>query len=414
MKTLYLSLLFWIFAFSLQAQQNFPSQSYQLVTSENKVQYKNYYLLTLMQQLPEVKKALMNDPILQNLLKEKTTQANGASTMCKLASCYAAALKFNETEISKVGERLIFLYQTDPIFSNLVKADLLPSGCYGMFADLPPAQLLVKAWEEDAKAVNYAIDVYVMGKQPNYPKIDSISFVSKDKQFAELIAMNAALAFDKKPIFFEPTLKFALGALEINGRNEAADYEPMATGINQAAIAHVKKTKWGDYKYSVILVPGAGPDDRETALSAGGMIRCRLAAVEYQKGLAPFIVVSGGRVHPYKTKFSEAYEMKKFMVEVLKIPAQAILIEPHARHTTTNLRNCIRLMFRYGMPMDKPAIVCNVPSASTYIGNLLLERCKKEFGYYPYKNGLRLSDTVTEFYPDAIALQLDDDEPLDP
>jgi len=188
----------------------------------------------------------------------------------------------------------------------------------------------------------------------------------------------------------------------------------MAKGVNLAAINQIKKTDWKKYPYSVILVPGAGPEEREVALSPGGMIRCRLAAIQYKKGVAPFIVVSGGRVHPYKTKFSEAYEMKKFLMKTLQIPESDIIIEPHARHTTTNLRNCARLMFRYGIPVDKPGLACTVKSQSYYITDILLQRCKKELGYYPYKNGKRLSDTESEFYLNTTSLQIDFDEPLDP
>jgi len=144
------------------------------------------------------------------------------------------------------------------------------------------------------------------------------------------------------------------------------------------------------------------------------MLRCRLAALQYQKGMAPFIMVSGGRVHPYKTKYSEAYEMKRFMMNTLDIPESAIIMEPHARHTTTNIRNCVRLMFRYGIPMDKPAITSTLRSQSFYITKTVPERSKNELGYYPYKNGVRLSDTEAEFYPDTMSLQIDFDEPMDP
>ena len=83
---------------------------------------------------------------------------------------------------------------------------------------------------------------------------------------------------------------------------------------------------------------------------------CRLAALQYAKGVAPFIVTSGGKVHPYKTKFCEATEMKRYLVEKLHIPANAIIVDPHARHTTTNMRNAARLIYRYGIPLIKPAL----------------------------------------------------------
>jgi len=415
MKSLYPFLLLCLFCQGLSAQ-DVPQQSYQLIKTRNEVQYKNYYLLTLFQQLPELRKMLSTDTALSRMYSSKIVQVNEAVKTCKTdIACYAKALKFSNEEIASIGNRLALLYTENNPLGNLVTKQIIPSGCYAMFTKEQHKTLLIKAWEQDAHAINYAIGVYVEGNKPNYPKIDSISFSLKDAAFAELTSASALLALQStNKLFFEPALLFALEALELNERNDAADYEPMAKGVNLAAFNQIKKTDWKKYPYSVILVPGAGPEEKEVALSAGGMIRCRLAAIQYKKGVAPFIVVSGGRVHPYKTKFSEAYEMKKFLMETLQIPESAIIMEPHARHTTTNLRNCARLMFRYGMPVDKPGLACTVKSQSYNITNLLPERCKKELGYYPYKNGKRLSDTESEFYLNTTSLQIDFDEPLDP
>jgi len=180
------------------------------------------------------------------------------------------------------------------------------------------------------------------------------------------------------------------------------------------AVNKIKTVKWSNYKYSVIMIPGAGPEDPQVALSAEGMLRCRLAAIQYKKGLAPFIVTSGGKVHPYKTKFCEATEMKKYLIEKLGIPANAILIDPHARHTTTNMRNTVRMMYRYGMPFDKPGITCTTKGQSNMIGNTLIARCLKELNEAPYKNGMRLSETEVEFFPMIEALHINPMEPIDP
>ena len=72
---------------------------------------------------------------------------------------------------------------------------------------------------------------------------------------------------------------------------------------------------------------------------------------------APLIILSGGHVHPMQTPFNEAIEMKKYVMEKFKIPEKSILIEPYARHTTTNFRNAARLVFRYGIPTDLKALV---------------------------------------------------------
>lgn len=106
--------------------------------------------------------------------------------------------------------------------------------------------------------------------------------------------------------------------------------------------------------------------------------------------------------------------MKQYLIQRLHIPEKAILVEPHARHTTTNLRNCARLIFRYGMPMDKACITSTAKSQSFYITGTLQSRCMAELGYLPFRNGARLSDTEAEFYPLASSLQIDFDEPMDP
>lgn len=407
--------------FFAKAQTNSAKQSYQLIVGKNQpyhqfIAYKSYYLLTLMQELPELRKAIATDKVLDELLN---TKIENAKTLLKNNSqdlnSMANTMKFSDDEIKKISDRFLAIYSNENVFGKVIINHILPSGYYGLYADLTPKELLVKAWEQDAKAINYTIDVYIAGKKPNYPKIDSISFSVKNREFPELVASSMSLNIAaKNQLFFEPTLNFAQSALELNGRTEAADYEPLANGMNKNAIAQIKKTDFSKYKYSVILVPGAGPEDPDTEISAASMIRCRIAATQYKNGMAPFVVVSGGRVHPYKTKYSEAFEMKKFMVNILHIPENAIIIEPHARHTTTNFRNCARLIYRYGMPIQKPAIVSTTKSTITYITTTLLERCKKELGYYPYKNGKIISENEAEFYPSSLSLQIDFDEPLDP
>lgn len=382
----------------------------------NPVQYKNYYLLTLFQQDAAVKKELQNDPELASLFKSKSLKIAEAIKNCETdITCLSSAFKFTEEEVEEVSKRLSVIFKQDNALNILVEKELIPSGCYLKYGDLKPVDLLIKAWEQDAKAVNFTIAVYVEGAKPNYPKIDSISFNVRDQSYPELVRTNAILSSGPlNSMFFEPALAFAGIALDINERDEAGDFEPLRSGVNKASISAIHKTNFASYKYSLILVPGEGPEEREVELSAGGMLRCRLAAVEYHKGLAPFIMVSGGRVHPFKTKYNEAYEMKKYLVEQLQIPESVVIMEPHARHTTTNMRNAARIMFRYGMPMDKAALTVTAKSQSMYISGALLGRCVQELGYEPYKLGKRLSDFAVEFYPNVMSLQLDFDEPMDP
>lgn len=414
MKKVILFLATFLFV-ALAGAQTLPDPAYKINASAGWVQTKNYYLLTLIEQDPAVCKLLANDPELASLSSEKA-KAIDNTLQCKDVQCFLDNDKLSEADIKLVSSRLKALYQPDNSLGHLVKNRLMPSGMYIIYRDLSPADLLVKAWEQDAAGVNYVIDVYAGGQKPNYPQIDSISFNVKSKRYPTLLYDAAGvLAEDVKTtkLFFEPPMRAALLYLEINGRHDPANYEPMQTKANKAAADQIKITKWGAYPYSMILVPGAGAEDLLTNITPEGMIRCRLAAQQYFKHAAPFIMVSGGAVHPYKTKYCEAEEMKKFLMQTLHVPESAILIEPHARHTTTNMRNGARIMFRYGMPMNKPAVVITDRSQTNGIINMAA-RCIKELKYVPYKLGNHISETEIEFYPLVDALQINPYEPLDP
>lgn len=417
MKNYLFLLLCFLFVNYTYSQQPNADPAYKLISANNYVQSKNFYLLSLLNEIPAVRQMLEGDQVLLKMNTAKRDQVSAALKNCgKDLSCYIDAVKLGDQEIALAGSRLGQLYQSDNALGVLVKKHLVPSGCYNQYDTSDARQLLVKAWMHDAKAVNHTIDVYAKGNPANSPKIDSIAFNVRRPQYLELVTINGGLSLAESAgrLFYQPSLLFALHSLEINERNQAGDYEPMQQTVNKAALQYAAKLNWDNYKYTLILVPGEGPEEAGVALSAGGMLRCRLAAVQYQKGLAPFIMVSGGCVHPYKTKYNEAAEMKMFLINTLHIPEHAILMEPHARHTTTNLRNCARLIFRYGFPMDKPCITSTAKSQSYYITNMMQSRCTADFGYVPYKNGKRLSDTEAEFYPLASALQLDLDEPMDP
>jgi len=410
-KYLFLLLSFTVFyTYGQSADQN-----YKLIGS-NFIQTKNYYLLTLFQNNVAAKQLLSNDPELTKLTQIRLDNIKLSLATCKDPLCLTQTLKFSPDEIKAVSDRLTTLYKTDNALGNLVKQHLIPSGTYQQFNSLLPVQILVNAWEQDAKAVNYAIEVYAEGRKPNYPAIDSISFNVKNRSYLNLVYDASATIWDeskKEKLFFVPSMNYALHCLEINERDDAANDEPMISGINKNAYNRIRTINWAKYKYTMILIPGAGPDVAGVALSAEGMLRCRVAALRYFEGLAPFIMTSGGKVHPYKTKYCESDEMKKYMVEKLHVPENAIFVDPHARHTTTNMRNCARIIFRYGMPFSKPCITSTDKSQSYFIANMA-GRCEKELGYVPYKLGKRLSDTEQEFYPTIESLRIDNDEPLDP
>ncbi len=396
-----------------------PDRKYSLVKAESYVQSKNYYLLTLLQQLPEVNKLISDDAELSKIGNIKKENLKFKLRSCgDSVNCYLESIKFSASDIQVVGDRLVNLYGLHSEFKAMVQKHLIPSGCYNLFGELPQQELLRKAWEQDAKAVNQAIKVYAGGSKPNYPDIDSVSVDVHWKYYPNFIDFLSSTVLGEvknERLFFMPAMTFALHAIEVNERNRAADYEPMESGCNKLAYDRIKTVKWADFKYSLILVPGEGPEVYDQQISPIGMLRCRGAANRWKVGIAPFIMVSGGKVHPFKTKYSEAEEMKRFLIETMHVPENAIIMEPHARHTSTNMRNCARLIFRNGIPMDKPCLSYSNKEQSQYISGKGMEnRCIQELGYVAYKNGNRISETEAEFYPLATSLQIDFDEPLDP
>jgi len=333
---------------------------------------------------------------------------------CKTASCYSTALQFTDSEITAIGNDLVHLVMTPGTVKERV-SKLKKSGLYPLFLKEPDTAFARRAWETDARGIAYVLNTYIAGKKPLYPKIDSISFDKTDAGFRDKVAAAIQKVMkNKSGAFFSMSLLFALEALKLNDRDEAARYLPLTAGENAAAFNRVQKIKWKNYSYSAILVPGLGPEQPDVKLDPNGAKRCDSAAVRYREGRAPFIVVSGGHVHPNKTPYCEAIEMKKFLIEKLNIPENAIIIEPHARHTTTNLRNCVRLIYRYGMPFNKACITTTSGGQSMMITNTLAARCLKELNEVPFQNGKRLTETEAEFYPAIDALHINPTEPLDP
>jgi hypothetical protein len=414
-----LSVIFFAILSGTTLAGQLPDPKYAPVRADSWVQNSNFYLLTLLEKLPGMNQIIAGDELFSKITNAKKESLKSALKSCgEDYHCYLNNIKFSQEEIQKIGQRLAELGSTQKEFGQLIQNHLLPSGRYILFAGLQPGEMLKKAWEQDAGAINYVIDVYGGGKAPNSPAIDSISFDVKNDIFPKIIYtctyLNLAEVKDN-PLFFKSSMNFALHLIEFNDRNRIADFEPMETNCNKLACDRVGSVKWQDYPYSLILVPGQGPEIEGEPLSAIGMIRCRIAACRWREGLAPFIMVSGGRVHPYKTKFAEAEEMKKYLIETLHIPENAIFMEPHARHTTTNIRNCNRLIFKYGIPFDKPCLASSDKFQSAYISSQnMQERCQKELGYSPYRNGKRISETESEFYPEIASLQIDADEPMDP
>ena len=116
-----------------------------------------------------------------------------------------------------------------------------------------------------------------------------------------------------------------------------------------------------------------------------------------------------------QTPFNEAIEMKKYLMEKFRIPAERSLVDPYARHTTTNFRNAARLAFRYGIPADRPALVTSSEGHIEIVTKQGFRiRCTTELGYFPLEFIERVSPIAAAFKPSVSSLFFDANDPLDP
>jgi hypothetical protein len=385
----------------------------------SQVQDKNFYLFSLIEQTPAVKRAVRSDGELARLAADKRAALRNAAESCAAAlACYADAIKFSDREIDAVSGALKRLYGGAPEMAQMVEGPLRESGLSIRYHPMRNEELLARAWTDAAHGLNGVIDVYGLGRPPRYPAIDSVSYDVESNTYGRLVSILTAVLNEdsaRLELFFQPTLRFSLGLLDANHRDEAGRFEPLDSGENRAAIRRIGSIDWGRYPYSAIIVPGAGNERADVSLSPWGKLRLTLAVRRFREGKAPFLLVSGGFVHPNQTKHCEAIEMKKSLMTDFAIPEDAILIDPQARHTTTNLRNAVRELYRYGMPFAKPGLITTDQDQSAYIsGSAFEERCSIELGYQPVLKLQRISQFDLTFSPNMESLQSDARDPLDP
>lgn len=405
---------------SLIAQNGFDP-TYKLLHTHSYIQDKNFYLFTLLETVPAAKTVIEKDETLQTILKAQKTRIQESLTKCDTAiTCWLNAYAFTADEQQKVGNRLAELCKKDKNIQNLVQNHLRPSGMFMKYATKSDTEMLQSAWTEACGGFQYIIDSYAFGKRGRYPNIDSVSYDANSLMYKRyLMAAGHFLAEDmnKWNLFFQPSLSYVLTLLDMNNRDEAARHEPMEYLENQKALDYIPTIDWSKYPYAVIMQPGHGPDIEDIPLSPMGKFRVKLVAERYHQGLAPLIILSGGYVHPFQTPFAEATEMKKALMEQYGVPERAIIIEPHARHTTTNFRNAARLMYRYGIPTDKMSLCTSTYDQIRYITDPVwrfTERNRKELGYLPYELFKKISSHDVEFKPTMMSLHADPLDPLDP
>ncbi|WP_143306320.1 YdcF family protein [Chitinophaga vietnamensis] len=398
---------------SVQAQLSYPDPHYNFLHSASVVQDRNFYLFTLLEQMPGVAAAVAKAPALRKLADEyrQRLSVNVSST----ADAAVAPLMFSDEAIAEVGKSLPAVLEQQQQLAPLMQA-MRSSGLFQLYEGDSDTLLLTRAWQDAAHGVNYILKAYTTNKGFRYPNIDSAAFYVRSPAYAQSVQELLKKAYRRNKrasLFFQPSLDAAIALLLLNRHDEAARYEPLSV-TNKDAYTKIKSIDWTQQRYSAILILGAGPGNGDN-ISDAGKQRCAYGVARYRKGEAPFIIVSGGHVHPFGTPFSEGVEMKKYLVNVLHVPADAVIVEPYARHTTTNIRNAVRIAFRSGLPMDKRMLCVSDAMHLTYVASPIFDkRCTAELDYLPMKEIAKEEDNVLSFVPDIRSLFADARDPLDP
>ncbi|MCB9605776.1 MAG: YdcF family protein [Polyangiaceae bacterium] len=376
--------------------------SYALRSSSSLLQDKAFYLFTAIEAEPARVSALQNDSSLASLASARATAMTDSLTSCTDAACWGLAFKWSDADL-QVASMALQALASDASIAALITSDLRPSGTSILQATGSDAELFVGAWQKEAANLNKAWDDYA----PSLPT-----------ETLKPLLESAAGSASSEP-FYAPLLRLLPKLLEANDRPEPTRYEPLADGENSAAIANIPNIDFSKYPFTLIVVPGQGPTDLDTPLDPRGAVRADQAAARYAAGLAPLIALSGGHVHPDRTPYSEAIEMKHYLMQRYSLPENVLIVDPHARHTTTNLRNVARQMFRYGIPTDRPSLITTDLFQTAYIAGagpdeIYGKRCLAELGFLPYQ-GLTNLDTLDNCWlPSAESTQQDASDLLDP
>lgn len=364
-------------------------------TSGDRLKDKAFPLLSALSADASIAATLRADATLSAIATARAKQLDDATT-CTDAACMATAVAWSAADAERAANALVSALGDGA--APFVKSALRPSGAFARWSSLDDVSLLRTAFGFEISSAASAVATFA-------PELDA-SGRSK--------AIDAARA-RPSPLFFDPTLSLALSVLATDGRDEAIRHDPLDTGENAAALAAIPHIDFAAYPFPLLVVPGEGPTKLDEPLSGGSQLRADLAADRWFARVAPLVALTGGHVHPDRTPYAEALEVKKYLVTTRGLPASAILVDPYARHTTTNLRNVARLVFRHRLPADRASLIVSDPFQSAYvIDNPFALRCDAELSLRPFRKIVALSINDSCFFPSKLSLQIDARDPLDP
>ncbi len=391
--------------------------SYRFLRSDDPVADADAYLLTLLSRVPEAREALKNVRELQAIGQRLATSRAELVKLCvKAAPCPVEQMMLYDGEIDRAADALAKLATGNGALHGLIEKHMRPSGRFQKYATEADAALIRDAWIETARGINKLYRVYALGEGRGH--MDAMDVAPTDSYFRAMLgeAVNENEELTKNAPFFAAWSQLAFDLLIINQRDEPARYEPLEETGNAAAFARAKTLDWGKWRYSAILVPGQGLQTGESGLAPFGAFRIRIAVQRWRENLAPFLIVSGGHAHPNRTPWSEAVEMKRALMGRYNVPENAILIDPYARHTPTNVRNAVRIIFSMSAPMEKSYLISTDRSSTHYIeSTAFADRCANELGYQPSVIVGRVSEFDLEARPNVLSLHADmQNDLLDP
>jgi hypothetical protein len=141
------------------------------------------------------------------------------------------------------------------------------------------------ALTRELAGLNGIIHVYGQGQPPASPAIDgpdpkatlsNQDTISAALERVDLLKQQAPAA--------DRGLLLALTLLDGADRLDAIRFGPLARTENAAAFALARRMNWARYRYTALIVPGIGPEDMVTPLSASGKANVDLAAARYRAG----------------------------------------------------------------------------------------------------------------------------------
>jgi len=180
-----------------------------------------------------------------------------------------------------------------------------------------------------------------------------------------------------------PSNQYAFAPLNA-ALNDGAPIQITSENLSASLAIQEQLPELLEITYPLIVVPGYTPVKTNTPQQLTDVTMSRLnRAVDLMKSKnIGFILVTGGNVHPDGTPFNEAYGMKTYLKDNLGLLEEQIIMDPYARHSTTNLRNAARIMLTHSL---NRALIVTSSDQNFYFGfpgiSTFNMRSKKDLGY---------------------------------